>query len=54
MAKEIKVKTIVVTTRNGKREEATWESLSQEEKSWLSVGLTERFMKSVGYKKVTA
>lgn len=54
MAKEIKVKTIIVTSCEGERNETAWESLNPEEKSRLAIGFTDRFMSSVGYERETA
>ncbi len=49
--KELTVRTIVVSIKDGKRIERTWDSIPEAEQQSLSESITDRFMAAAGYRR---
>ncbi len=51
MTKELTVRTIVVSIKDGKRIERPWDSIPEAEQKLLSESITDRFMVAAGYRR---
>lgn len=51
MAKELIVRTIVVSIEGGKRIERPWDDIPEAEQQSLSENITDRFMAAAGYRR---
>lgn len=50
-AKELKIKTVIISEQDGKRVERDWDEIPEWERKLISKNLTDRFMTAAGYRR---